>query len=42
VVSDRIDSVLLGVNLVAIFVLMYLFHVTAPDRDRSHDRFGLI
>jgi hypothetical protein len=42
VISDHIQNVLVGVNLVAIFVLIYLSHATAPDRARSSDRFGLI
>ena len=42
VISEQIQNVLVGVNLVAIFVLIYLFSATAPDHAGSGDRFGLI
>jgi hypothetical protein len=41
-VSGEIENVLVGVNLVAVSALIYLFRVTSPDYGRKRDNFGLI
>jgi hypothetical protein len=41
-ISGEIENVLVGVNLVAVLALIYLFRVTSPDYGRKRDNFGLI
>jgi len=41
-ISSAIENLVLGVNVVAVIVLIYLIRVASPEHGKKQERFGLI